>query len=65
MWISHSENNKTLLLISTIFPPSTTSADKLFCNWKGKNRTPISQSAKLTNKFTAIYKIRVMRQQRR
>jgi len=34
----HCENNKTLLLINTTFPPSTTSADKLFCNWEGKKR---------------------------
>ena len=27
----HCENNKTLLLINTTFPPSTTSVEKIFC----------------------------------
>jgi len=47
----HCENNKTLLLINTTFTPSTTSADKIFCNWKAKKRKPISVSAILTNKM--------------
>ena len=34
----HCENNKTFLLINTTFPPSTTSVDKIFWNWKGKKR---------------------------
>ena len=43
----HFENNKTLLLINTTFPPSTTSADKLaFCIRKGKKRNPISAPEK-------------------
>ena len=47
----HCENNKTFLLINTTFPPSTTSVDKIFCNWKGKKRNKISASAKLTKRW--------------
>ena len=31
---SHCENNKTLSLINTTFPPSTTSGDKVVCIWQ-------------------------------
>jgi len=35
----HFENNKTHVLINKTFPPSTTSAGKIFFNWKGKKKT--------------------------
>jgi len=44
------ENNKTLLLINTKFPPST-SAEKISFNSKGKKRKQISATKKLTNEL--------------
>jgi len=46
--ISQCENDKKFSLINTTFPPKT-SADKLFCIWKGKKRKQICESEKLTN----------------
>jgi hypothetical protein len=48
---SHCEKNKTLLLISTTFPSSMTSADKLFCIGKGKKTNQISATEKLKKKW--------------